>query len=134
MTTLRHRSHQAGARTDQTQATPAIDLPRAVAGDLATFARREASDRIVHAIDELNQRIDADEPWKLAGHTDRGEQLTKLLDRYSTELRNIAQALAPITPELSQRALRQLDADPSVPPDPVFARLDRPARSSAAPA
>jgi methionyl-tRNA synthetase len=134
VTTLRHRSHRTGARPDRIRPTPALDLPSAVAADLADFARREASDRIAHAIDELNQRIEADEPWKLAGEPDRAEQLTELLDRYSAELRSIAHALAPITPDLSQRALEQLDADASIAPRPVYARLDTPARSSAAPA
>ncbi|MCA1704387.1 MAG: hypothetical protein LC808_14455, partial [Actinobacteria bacterium] len=56
----------------------------------------------------------------------REGELDDLLVRYVTDAREIARALAPISPALSERAVRQLRGDPNLPaPRPVFDRIQR---------
>ena len=125
VTTLRHRYQNPAGSTLQSRSTgTATGLQADVATALANFDRRGATDLITRALAELNQRIEADRPWKLAGHPDTIQQLTELLDGYVETLRHIARALDPVTPALSRFTLDQLDADPANPPHVVFARLD----------
>ena len=125
VTTLRHRyQHPAGSTLQNRSTGTATGLQADVATALANFDRRGATDLITRALAELNQRIEADKPWKLAGRPDTIQQLTELLDGYVETLRHIARALDPVTPALSRFTLDQLDADPANPPHVVFARLD----------
>ena len=125
VTTLRHRYHSPAGPTRHSRSTgTATGLQADVATALADFDRRGATEHITHALADLNQRIEVDQPWKLAGRPDTIQRLTELLDGYVETLRQIARALDPVTPALSQFTLDQLDCDPSNPPQLVFARLD----------
>ena len=128
VTTLRHRYQHAtepAVPTVQSRSRgTATGLQVSVAAALADFDRRGATEHITRALADLNQRIEADRPWKLAGRPDTIHQLNALLDSYVETLRHIARALDPVTPALSRFTLDQLDADPSNPPQLVFARLD----------
>ena len=96
VTTLRHRYQNPAGSTLQSRSTgTATGLQADVATALANFDRRGATDLITRALAELNQRIEADRPWKLAGHPDTIQQLTELLDGYVETLRHIARALTP---------------------------------------
>ena len=133
VTTLRHRYHDpAGPTVHSTSTGTAAGLQADVATALADFDRRRAAEHITRALADLNQRIEADQPWKLAGRPDTVQQLTELLDSYVETLRHIARALDPVTPALSRFTLDQLDADPANPPQLVFARLDTTDGESAA--
>ena len=96
VTTLRHRYQNPAGSTLQSRSTgTATGLQADVATALANFDRRGATDLITRALAELNQRIEADRPWKLAGHPDTIQQLTELLDGY---VETLATSLAPLTP------------------------------------
>ncbi len=126
VTTLRHR-HPRTRRPGPSRAVgTTTEIAADVAAALADFDRRTATQLIVDDIVRLNQRIEADRPWALARRPEADQQLADLLADYVATLHDIAQALAPITPTLSARVLAHLDADPSGPPQPVFARLDGP--------
>ena len=127
ITTLRHRHRSIGTTTSQIATEP---LPRFAALEaevtvaLADFDRRGASERIIESINSLNRHIETTEPWKLARTPAAAAQLNDLLETYLACLRHIARTIEPITPELSRRAIDQLDSDPANEPQPVYTRLD----------
>jgi methionyl-tRNA synthetase len=124
VTTLRHRHRTvAGAAGPARPLDVVTELEAEVATALADFDRRGATERILAAVDGLNRHIDATEPWKLAVVPDAGGALADVLGTYIATLVHIARAIEPITPDLSRRAIEQLSAEPSVPPQPLHARL-----------
>lgn len=94
---------------------------------LADFDRRAASASIVAAVDELNAHIEATAPWRLAKQVDAAETLDRVLDRCVATLLVVADAIAPIAPQLAGAISAQLDRATTLPrPEPVFPRLEVP--------
>jgi methionyl-tRNA synthetase len=124
---LVHRYH--GGVVPDTGAEPIGEtsaLPAVVAGHLATFDRRRATTAIVDAVAALNRDVGATRPWELAQDATRGHVLAGLLDRYHQSAFLIAEALAPIVPDLAAACAAQLSAGPAGtlrPPSPVVPRL-----------
>lgn len=100
-------------------------LRHRIATSLAEFDRRTATDLIVAAIDAVNRRLDAAEPWKLLRDPATARHADEVLDRCGTSLIDIADAIELITPEVAARARDALTTDRDR-PTPVFARLDAP--------
>lgn len=122
--TLRHRTDRATAREPIGEPLAATaDLPVDVATALADFDRRQASEKIVTAIDAVNRAIESAAPWQLARDPANADELTRLLATYVASLDRIAQAIGLVAPELASRALETLTADPGTPPTPIFGRL-----------
>lgn len=88
------------------------DLPTRVAVALATFDRRSATTAITDTIARLNRDIEATAPWQLARDPSACAVLDRLLGRHVATLARIAEASAPIVPELAGRVQAQL-VDPS---------------------
>lgn len=121
VTTLRHR-HDLQLPAAEPLATVA-GIATDVAKALAAFDRRAATERIIDAITDLNRRIEAAAPWKLAKNPAVDDELAVLLARYVATLQHIARAVEPVTPDLSTAAMLQLTATSSTPPRPVYNRL-----------
>lgn len=106
-------------------------LARAVAGLLADFDGRAATARVADAVASLNRHIETTAPWKLAREPEQAGRLAALLDGYVATLREIADAIGPLTPELARRIVDTLERDSRTAPAPVFRRFadDAPPRT-----
>lgn len=125
ITTLRHRHHDEARRPRLAETlAPIVALKADVAADLANFDRRSAVERVTDAITVVNQHIEATAPWTLANDPSRADELAGLLETYIASLRTISLAIRPILPDLSRRAIQQLDASPAIRPRPVYGRHD----------
>ncbi|MEO1058555.1 MAG: class I tRNA ligase family protein, partial [Actinomycetota bacterium] len=123
--TIRHRtSHPEPPPPDTDPLPETANLSAHVAGALANFDRRRASDHIVTAIGDVNRHIELNAPWQLAKDPARQHELHRLLDTYTATLTAIARAIEPITPDLATRAIQQLANDSTTKPTPIYARLD----------
>jgi len=101
------------------------DLPARTLQLIGSFELRQAAQAIVDAVGVLNQNLEETTPWSLAKDPAAGNELDRILSTQLATARVIAEALAPITPELSDRARRQLTAEPVLPPqEPLIARLE----------
>ncbi|MCP3938342.1 MAG: hypothetical protein GY708_23585, partial [Actinomycetia bacterium] len=116
-------------RTDHTPLPAAealdatADLTADVATALADFNRRQASERIVTAIDAVNRHIESAAPWKLSQDRSKAVELANLLATDVASLERIARAINLVTPDLASRATAQLAADSTIPPTPIYDRL-----------
>ena len=91
-----------------------------VAGAIADFDHRGATELLLEAVDALNRDLQVTTPWQLAASDRPADQakLDALLVQYLVSARTIAAALAPIAPSLSARLLDVL-GDPNAPGPPV---------------
>ncbi len=107
------------------------DLPARVRHLLRRFEHRAATQAIVDGVGTLNRDLEATAPWTLAKEPESADRLDVVLSVQLATARVIAEALAPITPALAERAIRQLTASPFLPPaEPLLARLETPPESA----
>lgn len=94
---------------------------------LLDFDLRHATALIVASASTLNSDITESEPWSVARGPRVGAELPKLLGRHVATSRAIAEALAPITPDLSESLRFQLGRGSELlpPNSPVLARIER---------
>lgn len=123
---LIHR-HRVGIPPDP-DATPleaVADLPARTRHLIGSFEVRQAAQAIVDAVGTLNQHLEETTPWSLAKDPAAASELDNVLSIQLATARVIADALAPITPGLADRARRQLTVEPALPPhEPLIARLE----------
>lgn len=101
------------------------DLPARTLRLIGSFELRQAAQAIVDAVGALNHDLEATTPWILAKDPSAASSLDRILSTQVATARVIAEALAPITPTLADRAHRQLTAEPVLPPqEPLIVRLD----------
>lgn len=107
------------------------DLPERVRECLSELRLRDGSRLVARAAAELNADISSSAPWTIAADPGRRSELVATLGRHIGTARRIAEAMEPITPELSRRLLDQLGGDSDVlpPPQPTFTRIARTADS-----
>ena len=100
-------------------------LPEQTRELLRWFKLRESAQAIVDAVGLLNQHLEATAPWKLAKDPNAARELDAVVSQQLATAQVIADALAPITPSLAQRARRQLTAQPRLPAlEPLIQRLE----------
>jgi methionyl-tRNA synthetase len=123
---LVHR-HRNGTPPDLEAAPlPAVaDLPARTRGLLRSFELRQAAQAIVGAVSALNQHLEDTAPWRLAKDPTTARELDVVLSQQLATARVIADALAPITPSLAERARSHLTAAPALPTvQPLLPRLE----------
>jgi len=124
VTTLRHRTLEPTTPLPTAEPLDATaDLTADVATALADFDRRQASERIVTAIDAVNRHIEDAAPWTFSQDPSKAVELANLLATYVASLERIARAIDLVTPDLASRATAQLATDPTIPPTPIYDRL-----------
>ncbi len=102
-----------------------VGLPERTRELLRSFELRQAAQAIIEAVDALNQHLEATAPWKLAKDPGAARELDAVLSQQLATARVIADALAPITPSLAERARRQLTATPALPAlEPLIRRVE----------
>lgn len=123
---LVHR-HRLGTLPDPDAAPleAVADLPERTRQLIGSFQLRQAAQAIVDAVGVLNQHLEETAPWSLAKEPAAASELDNVLSTQVATARIIAHALAPITPDLADRARRQLTAEPALPPHkPLIARRE----------
>jgi methionyl-tRNA synthetase len=107
--------------------------PPSIEGEVATaiadFDYRAATRSICGAIGALNRDLEDNKPWVIANEpgllADR--TLDRHLSHYVASARDIARAVAPFVPSLSERLRDQLGSSSQLPPStPAFPRIERP--------
>lgn len=103
-------------------------LRNAVIQALIEFDLQGATQIIVDAVARLNRDLEETKPWEVARQPHRLGELSNLLAHHLQDARQIAEALAPITPGLSEQLRHQLEPVEGRLPKPVpsFIRLDTP--------
>lgn len=101
-------------------------LLNAVVEAVIRYDLRGATQVIVDAVAALNRDLEETKPWEVARQPHRVGELSPLLGRHLRAGREIAKALTPIVPGLSQRLRHQLGpVEGRLPkPSPAFTRLD----------
>lgn len=120
----RHR----GGRIPVPSASPlaaVADLPERTRAFINCFELRQATQAIIDAVGVLNQNLEETTPWILAKDPAAADELDRILSVQLATAVVIAEALAPITPSLGERARRQLTAEPVLPPvEPLITRIE----------
>lgn len=109
------------------------DLPARTRRLIASFELRRATQAIVDAVGVLNQYLEETAPWRLAKDPTAGRELDRVLSIQIATARVIAEALAPIIPDLSDRARLQLSAGPVLPPQEPLITAASSSRSCSSP-
>ncbi len=103
-----------------TESTPGVDFVVGQRKKLEQFNFPEALSQIWERISRLEKSISLEKPWEK-----EGEELTKLLTKYVSQLQTIAINLGPFLPRTSQRIVEQFSQNPIQSQAPLFPRLIR---------
>ena len=103
-------------------------LARAVNAALADLDLRRGSQLLLDAVAALNRDLTRTAPWTLAKDPSRAADLDEALVRHTKSAREIADALAPILPDLSRQVTARLPPKPAqalLSDGPIYPRLER---------
>jgi methionyl-tRNA synthetase len=120
ITTLIHRYRHGVIPNVDTPPISAVDgLIGTVNRALGDLDLRRGSQLLLDAVGALNRDLETDAPWTLAKDPNRQQELDVALARYVNSVVEIANALTPILPDLSERLHRQLASPQGHLPPPV---------------
>lgn len=111
---LLHRHRDGIPPADAEPVAGVAGLAAEVRAAIGAFELRAAARCIVDAVGVVNRDLEATEPWRLARDPTRAQEVDVILARQLAAVREIAEALRPITPALAATLAERLRGRPAL--------------------